>query len=282
MSHRSILLIGGPDSGKSNYVGRLWIALKERQGRLQRIGMPSNIEYVDSICEQLLKGEFSGRTDRSSDRREFTAELKDGDQGTPFHLVVPDFSGELWQEAVRDSELPQEWLDELEKACGALVFVRVHSSSNVQPINWVVARGQLAGKYGGQNNETEIPTQVVLCELLRLLQQRLSGSGKKPRVAVMVTAWDLVDEATRSAGPQAYLMTQFPLFAGAIEGCEALDMSVYGVSIVGGDLSEPDFQRECLEAELSEMGSVHRMVGGRWEKSPDVTLPVAWVIGEQD
>lgn len=282
MSHRSVLLIGGPDSGKSNYVGRLWIALKERRGRLQRIGMPSNIEYVDSICEQLLKGEFSGRTDRSSERREFTAQLKDGDHGCPFHLVVPDFSGELWHEAVRDSELPQEWLEEIEKACGALLFVRVHSPSNVQPVDWIVAPGQLAGKYGGQNNETEIPTQVVLCELLRLLQQRLSRPSKKPRVAVMVTAWDLLDEVTRAAGPLAYLTAQFPLFAGAIEGCESLELSIYGVSIVGGDLGEPNFQQKCLESDLSEMGHIQRMVEGSWDGSSDLTLPVAWVVGEQD
>ena len=32
---RSIVLLGGPDSGKTNYVGRAWPALDAKTGRLK-------------------------------------------------------------------------------------------------------------------------------------------------------------------------------------------------------------------------------------------------------
>lgn len=282
MSRKSIILVGGPDSGKTNYVGRLWISLKEHKGSLRRAGMPNSIEYVDTICAHLLKGEFAGRTDRNSERQDFCVPLKTGDNGEPTEMVVPDFTGELWRKAVLNSELPREWLDELENADGALLFVRVHSPLNVQPLDWVTARDMLQ-LVGEGNEEIEPPTQVILCELLRLLQQRLADrpDGRKPRVAVVVTAWDLLDAESQETGPLAYLRKQFPLFAGVLDDLERIEARIYGVSIVGGDLQhDPEFQEKCLSMDVSDMGSVMLERNGGWHIAADVTLPVAWAIGE--
>lgn len=41
MIRRSIVLLGGPDSGKTNYIGRLWPSFKKRKGVLRLIGCPT-------------------------------------------------------------------------------------------------------------------------------------------------------------------------------------------------------------------------------------------------
>ncbi len=282
MNRKSIVLVGGPDSGKSNYVGRLWISLKEHKGTLIRAGMPSSTEYVDSICAHLLKGEFAGRTDRNSERQDFSVSLKIGNDEESTDLVVPDFSGELWRDAVTNSELPQEWLDELGKAEGALLFVRVHSPLNVQPLDWVTARDMLR-HIGEGKDKAELPTQVILCELLRLLQDRLSNrpDGGKPRVAIIVTAWDLLDAQSQAAGPAAYLCKEFPLFSGALDDVDRIDIRIYGVSILGGDLQrDPAFKKKCQNSDISDIGVVMLERDGVWHNDPDVTYPVAWAMSK--
>lgn len=283
MNRKSIVLVGGPDSGKSNYVGRLWGALKAGKGTLKRAGLPKNIQYVESICAHLLRGEFAGRTDRNLQRQDFCVPLKADNSSELSELVVPDFTGELWLNAVKDSELSQEWLDALEQARGALLFVRVHSPQNVQPLDWVTARDVLKLPAEHSSDEFALPTQVMLCELLRLLQDRLArgADGDIPRVAVVVTAWDCLDEEQRAAGPLAFLKRQFPLFAGAIEDCDDTAIQVYGVTIVGGDLQrDPAFKKKYEHMVMAESGHVVLERNGSWESDRDVTLPVAWVIGE--
>lgn len=283
MNQKSIILVGGPDSGKSNYVGRLWASLKAGNGVLKRAGMPRNIEYVESICEHLLQGEFAARTDTNLARQDFCVPLKT-DQGTePTELIVPDFTGELWRDAVKNSEIPREWLNALESADGALLFVRVHSPLNVQPLDWVNAREALLHPMGEGNEEVELPTQVILCELLRLLQGRLSDrpDGGKPRVAVVVTAWDNLDAEAKAAGPLAFLRKQFPMFAGALEDTERVALRIYGVTIVGGDLQrDAEFRKRYEHMIMANSGTVTLDREGGWHTDPDITIPVAWAIGD--
>lgn len=282
MRPQSIILVGGPETGKSNYVGRLWASLKAGNGTLKRAGMPRNIEYVESICEHLLQGKFAGRTDTNMARQDFCVPLTAVDGAIPTELIVPDFTGELWRDAVKNSELPQEWMDELESADGALLFVRAHSPLNVQPFNWVTSRDILRLPIGAGNNSTELPTQVTLCELLRLLQNRLAckPNGANPRVAVVVTAWDTLNKELQMQGPNAYLREQFPLFAGMLEDVEDIDVRVYGVSIVGGDLQrDQDFQKRYEGMIMAQSGSVTYELDAEVRADSDVTMPVAWVIG---
>ncbi|KQS59295.1 hypothetical protein ASG39_18370 [Rhizobium sp. Leaf371] len=281
MRKKSIILVGGPDSGKTNYVGRVWLSLKEHKSSLKRAGMPSDIEYIEAVCAHILKGEFAGRTDRNMERKDFCVPVQLGD-GDITELVVPDFTGELWLNAVVNSELSQDWLDEIVNADSALLFVRVLSPQNVQPLDWVTAREVL--RVTGNNDDDDdhkLPTQVVLCELLRLLEDRLGSQNPevRPRIAVLVTAWDLLDPAAKGAGPMQFLKRQFPLFWGALGDVVRADVGVYGVSIVDGDPERDQaFKDKILASNLADAGSITLESSTGVEVNRDVTLPISWAI----
>ncbi|OWY28835.1 hypothetical protein [Herbaspirillum robiniae] len=282
MKHKSIILVGGPETGKSNYVARLWCSLKAGRGMLQRAGLPENLEYIDSICEHLFQGKFIGRTDTNLARQDFRVPLKLGADSEPTTLLVPDFTGELWRDAIKHSEIAAEWLEQLETANGALLFVRVHSPRNVQPLDWVTSR-DLLKKIGQGNEDIELPTQVVLCELLSLLQARLSrrADGGRPRVAVIVTAWDRLNPEEQNAGPEVFLSEQFPLFFGALHDADKVDIRTYGVTIVGGDLdNDPVFRQENRKKSIEDCGWVSLNREGIVSVDADITIPVAWAIGD--
>lgn len=298
-------------------------------------------------------------------RRDFTIKLRDQEgEGPETCLTVPDITGELWKRAVDTYELPQDWIDSLKAASSAILFIRAHSTLNVQPMDWVTARehlqdhvdqaddddDELEDDYGEDEDEdgnpivrkdstecnpavmpeaveqeaaqvhaapvdaqiepaadvgtaaaqisgvaqpavgeagdqTEVkdhlPAQVRFCELIRYLTILLADrpDGSKPRVAVVITAWDMLDAEARDAGPAAYLAKQFPLFSGRIRTPGRLEIETFGLSVVGGNLRNPEFRKTLKRADLSQVGYTMLVRDGTVVEDPDVTLPIAWALG---
>jgi hypothetical protein len=282
VNSQSIMLIGGPDSGKTNYLARLWKALQSGSGRLKSVDAPE-IKYVEDALAHLLQGSFAPRSEKNIEesRRDFALMIATQDDAKRVTVVVPDVTGELWKNAVSSSELPSEWMKQLKESSGALLFVRIHSELNVSPLDWVTARELLKMDWAAEPQQEEsIPTQVVLCELLRFLQLTLRHrtDGGLPRVAIIVTAWDRLDAAAKTNGPTAYIESEYPLFAGRLEDVTTLEVKVFGVSVVGGDLGDdPEFRQKFFEADLDAAGYVVEEVDGVVREEHDLTLPIAWL-----
>jgi len=287
MTDHSIILIGGPDSGKTNYLARLWEALRAREGVLQAPAVPTQIKYVEDALAHLLRGKFAPRSEKTLEEGQHFAVpvvSSANSDAARFEIIVPDVSGELWKKAVETCELPKQWMDDLASASGALLFVRVGSDQNVAPLDWVTAarllrmEGAPAEKENTEKHET--PTQVSLCELLRFMEHGLgtANSEVRPRVAVLVTAWDRLDHETAAAGPTAYLTVEYPLFAGRIADISRFDVRVFGVSVVGGDFAEEAFKQQFFSQGIKCAGYVVEETQGQLETKRDLTLPVAWVV----
>lgn len=278
---RSVVLLGGPDSGKTNYVGRVWPALDARQGRLQIVRQPDDITFVLEVTDHLNSGNFAPRSEYADARRDFEVVVAEADGGDETTIVIPDISGELWLNAVQHSEISSDWIDELRRSDGALLFVRVGSDQDVRPLDWVSSRKMMAKL--GNGDEPGLATQVMLCELLRFLEVSLVDrpDGSRPRVSIVVSAWDMVDVGTFANGPKAYLEHEYPLLAGRLDDIERLDLRVFGLSIVGGDLkADQDCRDAVQESGLDGRGWVAvQDLEGKWERDGDLTLPIAWVIG---
>jgi len=283
MSVRSIILLGGPDSGKTNYVGRLWPALDAKTGALVAAQQPEEIGFVLDTADHLFQGHFAPRTEHADARRDFRVVVRSVVSGEESSIVVPDISGELWRNAVLESEISEEWMTELQNADGALLFVRIGSDQDVRPLDWVTSR-KLLTQLGRDNHRDPLPTQVILCELVRYLEftMRRRPDGEKPRLSVIVSAWDRVDPETFKQGPPTYLQKEYPLFAGRLEDCTALDVEIFGLSVVGGDLKDdPEFRSQFLESSLDQHGwiAVQNSETGEWERRSDITIPVSWLVG---
>ena len=285
MSTRSVILIGGPDTGKTNFIGRLWIALRTDGGALTASGTPDKIKYVEDAVDYLHQGSFAPRTDKNLEADQGSViiplGLDESHEEETTELVIPDISGEVWKKAVETNELAPEWMAQLEDAVGALLFVRVLSSLNVNPLDWVNA-ARLMEHQGADAQPGEMPTQVMLCEFLRFLELKLPDptTGRKPRIAVIVTAWDLLDNDRSAAGPRAYLEKEYPLFAGRLADLDRFDVTIFAMSILGGDPEVDErFREKLLDSGLKSAGFVRFDNDGTVKEVSDVILPVAWAIG---
>ena len=278
----STILIGQPDSGKSNFLGRAWKDMQSPTSALSFIDA-DNITYLEELLEHLLKGAFAPRSDKNIEqsRHDITLQVKQTHSGGVNDIVVPDVTGELWKESVANSDLPQNWMTSLENATGAMVFLRVGSEENHQPLDWVTSRRLLA-QIGNSENSAVIPTQVVYAELLRFLQTRLGRNvpGARRKVAIAITAWDQLDPEYRARSPIAFLRKEFPLLAGKIENITGLDVGLFGISVVGGDLqNDKAFLSEYQSGDISDFGYT-MIVGpdGTVSKKRDLTIPLAWLM----
>ena len=261
------------------------MAIRTGGSELTASGTPDEIKYVEDVVAYLHQGRFAPRTGQNLEADKGSVNislgLEESHEEKISELIIPDMSGEVWKTAVETNELAPERMAQLEGAVGALLFVRVLSPLNVNPLDWVTAAELM--KHQGENAQPkEMPTQVMLCEFLRFLELKLPNriTGRKPRIAVIVTAWDLLDNDRSAAGPQAYLQKEYPLFAGRLADLDRFDVTIFAMSILGGDLQADErFRNKLLNSDFKSAGFVRFDHDGTVEEVSDVTLPVAWAIG---
>ena len=177
MAGKGLVLVGAPDSGKTNYLARLWAAVADGDGAFRARDLPQDISYVNRALDCLQEGRFAPRTEVGDDAggRSFSVEVGREDDDEAVQVTVPDVSGELWREAVESYELPAEWMRKLEQSVGALLFVRIGSDQNVAQLDWVTSSDLLRSDVPNDDRKA-IPTAVQLCELVRFLEFALGGA----------------------------------------------------------------------------------------------------------
>jgi hypothetical protein len=275
------MLIGAPDTGKTNYLARLWEALRSGTGALKLMSAPE-VKYVEDALAHLLQGEFAPRSEKNIEesRRDFAIAVCLA-EGSAVDVVVPDVTGELWKDAVESLELPEDWMQQLCNSSGALLFIRILSVHNVAPLDWVTSHKLLQHIATGDHDGAALPTQVLLLELFRFLELSLRRrpDGSRPRVSVVVTAWNRLDADKGAKSPSDYLESEYPLFAGRLQDSDVLDVRVFGVSVVGGDLQlDKEFQERFFQGNFKASGYVVFAQNGTVMRQPDLTLPVTWLI----
>jgi hypothetical protein len=282
MTHRTVVLVGGPSSGKSNFLARLWGALVKHEGALRAPVPPDKIGYVEKLLHHLLIGQFAPRseTDLEESDHDLTIGVTHVDQNNlSAELIVPDVRGELWKKVVASNEIPPQWYETVKNTGSALLFVRALSEENCDPLDWVTARELLAGGFGENDAADAIPTQVSLCELLRMLENTLSAENGRPKVAIIVTAWDALPPDVRDKSPLTYIRQQFPLLAGRLSDERKIDIRVYGISILGGDVGNAQYRDKYLsEGGLKGAGYVVTEEAGEVVQDKDLTIPLQWLI----
>jgi hypothetical protein len=285
---RTALLIGGPDAGKTNYLTRLWLAIDQGHGRLRAHAIPQNLDYLRAIAEVLLSGNFVPHTSREI-HHETRIPVVDSSEGQDRvgHLIVPDASGEEWADIYRKREWPPKWHQYISDTSGCLLFVRVDSKHNSSPLDWISCEKlfakvpEIVGVDVSKENRT--PTQVILVDWLQLLRRAYTDRANsifRPRIGIIVAAWDLVPFDRQQKGPDAYLEAEYPLLYQFIHtNLDDFQFSIFGVSALGGDLSgEPGFRERFLNDPTGH-GYIVQVVDGKLATSDDLTLPVRWAMG---
>ncbi|MEZ4447895.1 MAG: hypothetical protein R3B09_00360 [Nannocystaceae bacterium] len=282
-------MIGAPDAGKSNFLFRLWLAVEGGCGSLIRDGLPSDIEYLRTGAERLLGGEFAGRTSKEVQERVAIPIRSPDTCSQRGVLVVPDVPGEQVLAVYQDRAWGTMWEDAVSSGSSCLMFLRAGSEEIVAPLDWITCFAKLGApvsrpeECGHGEEPQKVPTQVVMVEWLQFLRRGYRatiGSQFRPRIGIVISAWDAVPCEQQSECPEAYLRENFPMLYQYVKANESdYEVAIFGLSIVAGDLkNDAEFREAYLDGTPHESGYVVYF-DGQLNVTTDISLPVTWALG---
>ena len=124
MSAPYVLVLGGPDTGKTHFAGQLLGRMRhDRQGKLRiRPGGVEDLSTLEEILRCLEEGRAAGHTPAET-WTGIRCELET-DAGAEVLLEWPEYAGERLFEIVERRLVPDEWRDSIHSATGWLLFIR--------------------------------------------------------------------------------------------------------------------------------------------------------------
>lgn len=277
----NLLFVGLPRSGKTTYLAALWHALEDQSSSttLRLNHLSGDRTYLNLIVEAWRAYVPVPRTTQTDDT---TVVLHlAGESFGDFTLSVPDLGGEAFDQQIEHRKITAAHAALFREANGVLLFVHPDVRKGTQ----ISEQEQMTASIGGDTeagNEADgpatvpvpwtvelLPTQAKLVELLQFL---LELADHRLRVAVVVSAWDLVEHLQQS--PRDYVSRRMPLLRQfLVANDDVFDHAVFGVSAQGGEL--PDDKSKLRELDpLKRIRVCHESANDH-----DITKPLAWLLG---
>jgi hypothetical protein len=285
----NLVFVGLPGSGKTTFLAALWHVLDDRnsQTSLTIKGWSVDRTYLNQIAADW---QACAQVQRTKLEPEQVVVLSLASAaGTTFDLTVPDLSGEAFEQQLVERKIVVTHHENLRQATGLVLFIHPRVKEGTQltysrQLNSILDGAPPATKAPGSSTVPgaivpwsieKLPTQVALVELL---QFALESITKRVRIAVVISAWDLV-EKTFVGAPHEYLAREMPLLRQFLESNDdLLEHTVFGVSAQGGDITVVE-QKEAL-LNLDDAMKRIKVLHGT-EASQDITKPIAWLLEER-
>ncbi len=296
---RSLLLVGLPDSGKTSFLAALWAVLEGElvEGSLKLHSVPTSSEYLTHIRSMWYRCVPPDHTPVGG-LQSVELDLV-SDEGVVLSVRIPDVSGETYREQFNTRKWPRELAELAEKSDG--VTLLIHPDAATEPLPIAEANAELAkldlpsfGAEQATEDEDEpkdedatdeelhpesseialfsrdaVPPQVKMVDLLQTIT---FSFGKTPPVAVIISAWDLVEGQGES--PKKWLADAMPLLSQYLHCLgRSAAVRIFGVSAQGGHY--PTSANELLEVDVA---SRSRAVSQDGSTTGDITLPFRWLL----
>jgi Double-GTPase 1 len=273
------LMAGLPETGKTTFLAALWHVAKSHEvaGSMRLERREGDQEYLNHIADEWSKCAELKRTPGEGEMS-VTVLLRDPENNGIVRLSIPDMSGELFAAHWETRCCTAAFADLVNEVGGCLLFV--HPGKLTETL-WIADANatlkEWAGEESGDDEEADIatgsawdprtaPTQLQMVELLQFMAEL---SDRQMRLAVIVSAWDLVTEPMT---PAKWVENRLPLLWQFITANPALySASFMGVSAQGGDRSDASL----LEHETA---SRRIRVHAPGSKENDISYPVRWLM----
>lgn len=277
-TEKSILVLGGPKSGKTHYGAQLTIRLRKQIGALKFYAPPENLEAFEEPMQQLNRGRLAVHTPVTVSKDVvMPMELADGRRS---RVIWPDYGGEQVQRMFGSRITPAAWRDRARTASGWLLMVRpvlFRTSRDLlhRPLKDFVPRAP------EDTTPLEWSPEAQVIELLQSLLYARRSSRETvlavPRLVVGITCWDETVPASDPRKPMDELRQLTPMLANYLAGNWRPDaVDVVGLSSLGKTLRPDADDDEFIDQGPHRQGFVVLPDGTR---SPDLTWPLIKLLG---
>lgn len=281
-----VLLVGLPESGKSTYTAALWAVVNSDQvpGALRLDSYTGDDTYLNSLYAEWSRGKELTRTHMGNEGLGEMELLRDSRKShVSGNVMIPDLAGERYEMQWEKRQISKDHEKHLREVEGILVFIHPHKIQEGQLNNRTVRAADklFSGNAGiptvpvtASTVEQEfslkhVPTQAVLVDILQT--SRRVGTGIR-KIAVVVSAWDLVSEEGKT--PAQWLQAKFPLLDQFLKTSRFdFEFTAWGISAQGGKIG---INRDVTE--LLVKGENRIIVTDGKVSNSDITRPLKWLF----
>lgn len=273
MQDQTILILGGPKSGKTHYGAQLAIRLKKDSGTLRYYDQPENLTPFEESMECLGRGQLAKHTPVGISKDVvLPIELEDGSRA---RVVWPDYGGEQIKEMLRTRETPPAWVDRAKTAQGWLLMIRPELFRSSRDL----LHRPLKDFKPSEVQSDQIPEWMLQAEMIETLQMllfsRRSGRESKiesPKIVVAITCWDESLSNGKETTPDAELQRIAPMLANYISAMwDQESLTTVGISALGKELSPTKADEAFIDLGPHRQGFVVLPDG---TKTDDLTWPL--------
>jgi len=277
-----LLVLGGPDSGKSTFRGQVFQRFEHRPGALKLLKSVGDIAAIEQDVNRLTRGLQPMHT--SSNTYVSTDFALVDDTGLKYDLSFADFDGEQLRQMSNTNVLPALWAGRAQRADAWLLFLRIDS---IRSVKGFMTHPVLIGPRADVKADATLPTPstgtVTEGHAIEMIQRFLFVRGASlrnrlhsPRLAVLLSCWDELANTEKSLLPMDLLVQRAPMLARYLEAnWESDELRVWGLSSTEQPLPAEVPNKEFARKGPENFGYV---VTGAKQEDRDLTLPITWLL----
>jgi hypothetical protein len=279
-TENNVLIIGGPNSGKTHFGGQFYGRLNSRKFsyKIAPNNRPGDLTIFQDVIDKLAEGKRAGHTEASANR---SIELKiDDENGNKIVFAFPDYAGEQVKSIVENRRINSTWKEYIEASSSWMLFVRL---DEISPLEDIINRGipsaEEIRKRQSQTPPIKVSDAAHFVELLQILLyiKRIPSFNKikKPNLTIVLSCWDIL-KLPEKTFPSEILKERLPLlFHFAKNTWSENSIKIIGLSSTGKSLTdEPD--EEYIDRTPIKFGY---FISSEGEKNEDLTLSIRTLIG---
>lgn len=275
----NILIIGGPNVGKTHFGGQLYGRLNSRlfKHKLSVSNRPSDLTIFEDVLTNLAEGKRAGHTE-SSANRSIELKVEDSDNNE-IVFSFPDYAGEQVKMIIENRKVDLIWKNYIDKSNSWILFIRL---DDMEPIEDLINRGIPELNEIKKRNERKsvigISDAAYFVELLQMFLYMkgvsLSNEINKPKLTILLSCWDLI-KLEENDTPSELLKSRLPLLYNfIINTWKDNNLNILGLSSTEKTLSdEPD--DDFIDRTPINFGYI---VNENGEKEKDLTLSIGKFI----
>ncbi len=282
LKKHNILIIGGPNTGKTHFGIQLYERINSRQFefKIDPKNRPSDLSIFDDGLKNIYNGKRAAHTETGANR---SIELVITDEKkSEVKLAFPDYAGEQITSIVENRQVNDLWRNYIDNSTSWVLFIRLNELTPLEDIvNKGIPSAEEIQKRNSQPPPVKVSEAAFFIELLQTLAyikglSTFSPIGQ-PNLTVVLSCWDEL-ETSEDQVPSTLLQEMLPmLFNFLNNNWKKESLSILGLSSTERSLTdEPD--EDFIEREPINFGYFIDKSGKRQQ---DLTLSIRDFIGHE-
>lgn len=278
----NILVIGGPNAGKTHFGGQLYGRLNSKlfKYKIAPDNRPADLTIFQEVIDKLSEGRRAGHTEASANRN---IELKiEDNSGNQITFAFPDYAGEQVNFIVDYRRLNAVWRHYIESSTEWVVFIRL---DELTPVEDIINKGIPSPEEIKKRNVIPPPVKIssaaYFIELLQMLLYAKAvptlSAVDKPKLTIALSCWDLLNQSDGRL-PSDLLKERLPLLYNFLTNC----WQKSALSFVGLSSTEKTLTDEADEDYIDKTPiNFGYFINPSGEKQKDLTLLIQTFLDRQ-